>query len=260
MRIRKIEEGLGVPLVQRGNRFQGFTTEGATVLRHAMKIMDGLKTMEQDIRSAQGDISGALSVGVIPTAVNHAAQVVKHLHGQHPNIRVTLQTATSLAIQQGIENGRFDAGFTYAEGLASELLRIDLLYQEGYLLFAPKHLVPMHEGSITWAQAAEVPLSLLEPEMQNRRIIDKVFSDLGMVPKVITQSSGFLTCVVLAREGVTATIMPGQIADIFAHIDGVLTLQLVEPELEKPVGLISRARDLNLPSVEALRAACLEFQ
>ncbi len=260
MRIRKIEESLGIAVVRRGNRFEGFTTEGEALLRHAHKIMDDLKIMEQDIRSAQGDISGALSVGVIPTAVNFAAKAAKRLHEQHPGIKVTLQTASSLAIQQGLENGRFEAGFTYGEGLVRDLLRVDLLYHENYLLLAPKHLVGDRRETITWTEAAGLPLCLLEPEMQNRRIIDKVFSGLGMVPEVITQTSGFLPSIVLASEGVSAAIVPDQIVGIFKELDGVVALSLVEPELEKPVCLVSRARDLSLPAVDALRDACLSLQ
>ncbi|MEM1074709.1 MAG: LysR family transcriptional regulator [Pseudomonadota bacterium] len=256
MRLRKIEEGLGIALVKRGNRFEGFTTEGETVLRHAQKIMDDLKVMEQDIRSAHGEISGSLSIGAVPTAVIYAAKAIKRLQAHHPDLVVTLHTATALAIQQGVDNGQFEAGFTYGDGLASNLYRIDPVYNERYLLLAHKKLLGARRRNITWAEAATLPLSLLETGMQNRRIIDKVFREKGLAPKVIMESSGFMASIVLADEGATATIAPEHLANVFASMTEVIALELVEPDLEMPVCLFTRARELGLPAVSALRSAC----
>lgn len=257
MRLRKIEESLGVALVRRGNRFEGFTTEGEAILRHAHKIIDDLKIMQQDIRSARGEITGSLSIGTVPTAVIYAARAVGRLQEQHPNLAITLRTATSLAIQQGVDNGQFEVGFTYGEGLTSSLYRVDPLYQERYLLLAHKNLLGAKRESITWADAAELPLCLLESDMQNRRIIDKVFRDQGLAPKVMMESNGFMASIVLADEGATATIVPEHLAKTFARMAEIAVLRLVEPALEMPVCLFTRARELELPAVSALRKTCV---
>ncbi|MEM9332005.1 MAG: LysR family transcriptional regulator [Pseudomonadota bacterium] len=256
MRIRKIEENLGTAVVKRSNRFQGFTTEGESLLRHAYEILNGLKIMEQDIKAARGVVSGNVSIGVIPTAVIYAARAIKRLRHLHPSVTVSLKTVPSLAIHHGVDNGQFDVGITYGEDLASDLLQIEPLYQERYLLLAPEHLINGKQTSISWREAAELPLCLLEPEMQNRRIIDKVFGDLGLAPEIVTESSGFLASISLASEGMAATIIPEQLASIFGEISSAVALKLIDPELAKPVCLISRSRHLNLPIVNALQAVC----
>lgn len=257
MRLHKIEDSLGIALVRRGNRFEGFTTEGEAVLRHAQKIIDDLKIMEQDIRSAKGEITGSLSIGAVPTAVIYVAQAVRRLQQQHPNLAIKLRTATSLAVQQGVDNGQFEVGFTYGEGLTRKLYKVDPVYQERYLLLAHKKLVGVKRKSITWTEAAELPLCLLEPEMQNRRIIDTVFRDLGLAPKIMMESSGFMAAIVLADEGAAATIVPEHLAKTFARMAEISAFKLVEPVLEMPVCLFTRARELGLPAVTALRAACV---
>lgn len=258
MRIRNIEEKLGMAVVKRGNRFQGFTDEGEALVRHAHKILADMKTMEQEIRASRGEVTGRLSLGVIPTAVIYAAHAVKKLQTQYPGIKVTLQTSTSLAIQQGLENGHYDAGFSYSEGVPSDLLRLDALYNETYLLLAPEHLAPRKAGPITWTEAAQLPLSLLEPGMQNRRILDKVFRDLGLVPSVRSETSGFTASMVMAAEGLSATIIPRLLAKTLGRIDGTVALPLTEPELEKEVCLVTPMRHPGIPTVEALRAVCTE--
>lgn len=256
MRIRKIEERLGTAVVKRGNRFQGFTPEGETLIRHARKIMDDLKSMEQEFRSSRGEVTGVLALGVVPTAVIFAARMVGRLKRQHPGIQVSLITETSLAIQQGLESGRFEAGITYGEGVSQDLLRVDPLYPETYLLLAPDHIAPPHDGPLTWAEAAELPLCLLEPEMQNRRILDAVFFDQGLVPNVIVETSGFIAALVLAGEGLAATIVPQSLVETMGCPKGAVAIPLTEPELEKEMCLVAPFRDPDLPTVEALRRIC----
>ena len=259
MQIRKIEERLGTAIVKRGNRFQGFTQEGEVLVRHARVIIGDVKILEQELRSTRGEVTGRLSVGVIPTAVIHAARLVRVLQSRHPGIQTSLHTATSLAILQGLEYGQFEAGFTYGEGVARDLLRVQPVYEERYLLLAPSALVPEGIDAITWEEAAQLPLSLLEPEMQNRRILDRLFSDLGLVPRVVSETSGFTAAMVLTAEGLSATIVPEHLAAFFGGLEGTVALPLTDPVLEKEVCLVTPMRDPGLPTVDALRRACSAF-
>ncbi|MFC3614745.1 LysR family transcriptional regulator [Lutimaribacter marinistellae] len=253
MRIRKIEERLDTPIVRRGNRFLGFTAEGEALIRHARSIVEDVKAMEQEFRSAKGELTGRINIGVIPTAVVFAARVVNTVRQHHPGITFGLYTATSLAIQQGIENGSYDAGFTYGEGVAPDLLRIEDIYAETYLLLAPAALAPRLEREVTWAEASELPLSLLEPGMMNRRIIDQVFAEQGLVPQVVAETSGFVASMELAAQGLAATIAPRILIESFGGLRNTVALPLVEPTLEKQVSLVTPLRDPRLPTVQALR-------
>lgn len=255
MRIRKLEEKLDTAIVKRGNRFQGFTAEGEVLLRHARNIVEDVKMLEQEFRSAKGEITGKLSLGVVPTAVIFAALTVKNLQTKHPGIKVSIQTATSLAIQQGLENGLYEAGITYGEGVPRDLFRVEDLYKETYLLLVPKNLAPRLKGEVTWAEAARLPLSLLEPGMQNRRILDKVFDDLGLFPEVIVETSGFMVSIILAAEGLSATVVPRLLIEALGEPEGTVALPLTEPVLEKNVSIVTPMRDPSLPTVEALRRA-----
>lgn len=255
MRIRKLEEKLDTPIVKRGNRFLGFTAEGDALVRHARRIVDDVKIMEQEFRSAKGEVTGKLVLAVVPTAVIFAARAVKILRTRHPGVRVNIQTATSLAIQQGLENGLYEAGITYGEGVSRDLVRVEDLYQETYTLLVPVDLAPRHTGEVTWAEAAKVPLTLLEPGMQNRRILDKVFDDLGLFPDVYVETSGFIAAMVLASEGMSATVVPTHLVEALGQPVGTVALPLADPVLEKDMAIVTPLRDPSLPTVDALRRA-----
>ena len=52
--LKQLEEILGVMLVQRGSRFQGFTPEGERTLDWARRIVGDARAMRQEINGAQG--------------------------------------------------------------------------------------------------------------------------------------------------------------------------------------------------------------
>ena len=57
---------------------------------------------------------------------------------------------------------------------------------------------------------------------------------------------------VLPSSGTAATIAPEVMADNIAMTSDVLRLRLVEPLIEKPVGVVISEREPVLPAVEAL--------
>jgi DNA-binding transcriptional LysR family regulator len=255
MRIRNLEAQLGLSIVRRGNRFQGFTEEGEIVLRWARKIVEDSRALEQEILSAKGKVTGKLTVGVIPTALAYAAHLPVRLKEQHPGIVVRLHSATSLEIQQGIEDGSMDAGITYEDGVSADVYDLMQLYEERYVLLAPERLAPRRSGAASWEEAAAMPLSLLVPEMQNRRILDRHFAELGQQPQVVSEGNSFTASIVMVKEGFAATILPETLLSALGELKEVVALPLGAPELSKAICLVSAIRDPGLPTVRALQRA-----
>ena len=59
--LKQLEEILGVMLVQRGSRFQGFTPEGERTLDWARRIVGDARAMRQEINTPQGQAFPARS-------------------------------------------------------------------------------------------------------------------------------------------------------------------------------------------------------
>ena len=99
-----------------------------------------------------------------------------------------------------------------------------------------------------------MPLILLEPEMQNRRILDHVFESIGAHPAVVAETSGFIAAIAMAREGMGATVLPQVLVDSLGTLGGAVLLPIIEPEVSKPVALVTPRRSRGIPVVEALRS------
>jgi len=253
MRIRGLEEKLGLSIVRRGNRFQGLTGEGQMIVDRARGILDDAKALDQEIAAARGEVTGTLVIGAVPTATSYVAQLIDRLHQAHPRMLVRLEVTTSLLIQQRLYDGTLDAGVTYSDSVGRDSMSLQPLYDETYVLLASDEMLAPYGESISWHDAAALPLSLLEPQMQNRRILDRVFADLDLRPEVMSESSGFMAAMVMARAGSVATILPKALVQALGPLDGTRALPLVDPEPARPICLASVERQPELTTIRALR-------
>ncbi len=252
MRIRNLEERLGVSIVKRANRFQGLTEEGEMIVRRARRILLDTKALEQEVLAVKGEITGTLVLGVIPTALAFTGRLVRRLHQAHPKIVPRIDSMSSATIQKRLDEGTIDAGVTYGDSIGTDLRSVQPLYEESYVLLVPEHMTE-ETGPIPWARVAEFPLSMLEPQMQNRRILDRIFAELGLHPQVVAESSGFTASMVMAREGLAATVVPRVLVRALGTLKGTRVLPLISPEVSKPICLATLTRDPELPTVAALK-------
>lgn len=253
MRIRNLEERLGVSIVRRANRFQGLTEEGELILVRARTILDEAKALEQEIAARKGEVAGTLVLGVVPTATAYTAQLADRVHQRFPLILVRIEVTTSIDIQHRLYEGTIDAGITYADSLGKDQVTIQPLYEESYVLLASDAMVQGKGGRISWADAAKLPLGLLIPEMQNRRILNRIFDELDIRPDIVLESNGFMASMVMAQRGTVATILPRALVDALGDLQGTRVLTLCDPEPSKPICLATLDRDPALTTVQALK-------
>ncbi|MEO1140352.1 MAG: LysR family transcriptional regulator [Pseudomonadota bacterium] len=255
MRIAKLEEHLKTKIVLRGNRFQGLTPDGESIVRHALQILENVKKLEHEFSAVPGDVTGVLTLGVVPTASAFAAKLVKRLRESNPGITVKIKSTSSLNILHGIEEGSFDAGIAYTETVDQNALNVEPVHEEEYVLLAPSGMVEEGRQEITWKEAGALPMCLLEPGMQNRRILDSVFYEVGVQPQVVAELSGLTAGVVMAISGAAATIVPRGVVEAIGTLEAVEVVSLTDPVVRKSLCLVTPNRGPGLRTLQALRQA-----
>ena len=117
-RIKKLELDLGVPLVERGNRYQGLTPEGEIALKWARQMLDAADGLKQSIAAAKGSVSGQLTLGVgqflfkLAALVEQGRKAVFDIAGGNPELsRDGAHTPVLLCqiVARGIARQRFHA-------------------------------------------------------------------------------------------------------------------------------------------------------
>src|SRR6185503_20450113 len=108
--IKQLEETLGVMLVQRGSRFQGFTPEGERALDWARRIVGDARAMRDEINGLKHQLSGEIRIAAIPTVLGMVAQLTTPFRARHPDVRFRIQSCTSADVLGLLENLEVDAG------------------------------------------------------------------------------------------------------------------------------------------------------
>ena len=258
-RIMRLEQELGVTLVARGARFEGITPEGERVLSWSRRIVALADGMMQDISEARGHIEGELRLAVIPSQLQAGGEIAAMVRQMHPGIDVRLTSRSSSGIEQALKAYDCDAGLTYIDPSLPPVLDHAPLGEERYALLVPTALLDekaqaaSQRGSMSWADAARLPLGLLNTDMQNRRIIDAAFHKAGVTVRPALESDTFTPLVAAVQAGSVAVVLPSRHAALFLPSPGIARFALTAPDLAKAIGLVSLRRDIALPVVTVIR-------
>jgi DNA-binding transcriptional LysR family regulator len=249
--IRHLEEELGVNIVERGQRFVGFTEDGERILgwaRQAIAAWDGLR---QEASISRTRLTGTLRFGAIPTAMPIVSLLTGPYWDAYPDIRQTVRSLSNEEIIRRLDDFELDIGLTYLEDQKLERFRVLPLYRERYVLLARDVATLGDCASMTWREAADLPLCLLTGNMQNRRIIDAAFRRAGAQPRVVVETDSVFTLYSNVRCAEIYSIMPHSLLALFEMREELTAIPLT-PELTRGIGLIALDNDPISPIVAAV--------
>ena len=250
--VKQLEDQMGVLLVNRGSRFQSFTPEGQRVLEWARRIVGDSRTMRQEINSLRLGLSGRLRLAAIPTALAMVAALTTPYREKHPNVQFTIFSRTSIEILDLLDNLEIDAGITYLENEPIGRVSNVPLYREHYRLLTSADAPLGNRDSVTWAEVAQVPLCLLTPDMQNRRIIDRLLKGAGGESRPTLESDSMILLYSHVRTGRWASVMPAKIADTLGLTDTIRAIPITQPKAVQTIGLVVPQREPMTPTTAAL--------
>ncbi|WP_269090054.1 LysR family transcriptional regulator [Aidingimonas lacisalsi] len=109
--IRKLEDDLGITLIERGNRVLGLSPAGEQFLDEARDV---LRRAEQAI-TATVDVAagrtGVVRLGYVGSALyGRLPDVIRDFRASHPGVRLELREATTAAQIAALREGRLDVG------------------------------------------------------------------------------------------------------------------------------------------------------
>jgi DNA-binding transcriptional LysR family regulator len=252
--VKQLEDNFGVLLVNRGSRFQGFTAEGERVLDWARRIVGDTRAMREEVHALRHGLAGRLRIAAIPTALAMVETLTTPYRARHPNVQFTVYSRTSIEILTELENLEIDAGLTYLDNEPLGRVTAVPLYNERYRLLVAADAPLGDRESVTWADAARVPLCLLTPDMQNRRIIERLLRDTGISPNITLESDSMVLLYSHVRTGRWASVMPARLATSLGLTESnkLRAIPIVEPEASHTIGLVAPAREPMTPLTAAL--------
>jgi len=250
--IRDLEADLGVAVVERGQHFTALTPEGQRVLDYAQRMAASAEALRQDLAKLQGGLTGQVRLGVIPTALTRVADLTASFSLRHPQTTFLVLSLATPEILRRLRNFELDAGVVYSETADDPDLSFQPLWEEGHVLITADERFAGRDRA-SWREAADLPLCLLTPDMQNRKIIDKVFAEIGHPVSPRLETNSIVSILGHICAGPWSGIVPRAVLERIGTPAGVRMLPLCDPSVAWATGLITLARDPAQPVVTALR-------
>lgn len=250
--IKQLEETLGVLLVQRGSRFHAFTPEGERVLEWARRIVGDARTMRQEIRALREGLAGHIRIAVIPATLAMVASLTTPFRARHPDVSFTVLSRSSIEILSLLENLEIDAGITYIDNEPIGHVQVVPLYREQYLLLTTADNPLADRDQVSWSEVGQTPLCLLTPDMQGRRIIDRLLRAAGCEPAPTLESNSMSVLAAHVRTGRWSSVMPANVAETLGLTESIRAIPIASDSPAPLIGLIVLDRDPMTPLTAAL--------
>ncbi|WP_378944706.1 LysR family transcriptional regulator [Mesorhizobium sp. ANAO-SY3R2] len=250
--IKQLEDILGVMLVQRGSRFQGLTPEGRQVLEWALRIVGDTRAMREEMRAARHGLTGRIRIAAIPTALAMVPKLTTPFREKHPGVTFSILSRTSIEVLSLLGNYEIDAGITYLDNEPLGRVTSVPLYAERYQLITAAGNEYSDRDKVTWEEVSTLPLCLLTPDMQNRRIIDQHLAAGGVQVRPTLESNSMIVLFSHIRTGKWSSIMPLNLAETFGFAEPIRAIPIVEPDASHTVGLVVARREPHTTLVQAL--------
>ncbi|MES1923672.1 LysR family transcriptional regulator [Salinisphaera sp. T31B1] len=259
-RIRQLEQELGVPIVERGQRYHDLTREGHRVLQWAQAILRDCSAMEEELTALKGGLAGRLALGVVPSALPMAVSLTSQMRERYPDVTFSVYSRTSDEILREIQEFQLDAGITYLDNEPVRHMHTAELYIERYCLFVPDTHPWRARETIGWHEAAGEPLCLLTPNMQNRRIIDHAFELAQRLPVVPVETDSIINVWAHIKFAGLCSILPAYFSELLGPDASIRAVDLENTEPSYRVGLVTLAREPLSPLVSALFELCRDSE
>lgn len=204
--VKELESHYGVALFERMNRRVYLTPAGEALLATAQDVLRGFQEVEETLGQGR---PLALRVGAnVSFGEAGLAQVLGRFRQEHPQVRLRALVANSDKIQSLLAENQLDVGIVDGLGV-SERLRAQPLYQEDLVLAAAPGRFP---APATVEELAALPLLLREPGSGLRSSVDRVFSQQGLAPQPLLESTSTAALAQAAKAGLGVAILPEALA------------------------------------------------
>jgi DNA-binding transcriptional LysR family regulator len=247
--IKQLEEDMDVRIVKRGQRFEGFTTEGERVLAWAQQMQEDCNRLKQELHDLRDQgMQGAFRLGMLPATSALASVLSIAFAEQFPALQLSLQTATAPELLHALRQNELDVALTYVDDAPGDSLDAFSLYRERLFLFSTS---PSPTGPrIAWDDVTALPLSLLRSSVP-----PPAEQQLQRAPRLLLTDSPSVLAAQIA-SGRWSTVLPQSLASTLTPAPNLRAIPIETSPAASPVqanvGFITIKANPLPPAVHAL--------
>lgn len=260
LHIRKLEDELGLQLLERHSRGVRATEAGALLAKHSEVILRYTDQAREELTNYAKVPSGHVTIGLTPTAREAVAvSLVERVSRDLPAVRLTIKEALSEMLVEYLLDGRIDAALVYNTREGGEQLIFEPLASESMYFVYPLAAGPREGTTIRLADAISERLILPTRPHLVRTEIDRLAANLGIEPKIVHEIDSMAAIRDFVSRGLGCSVMPRGAATNAAYADRIGSQMVIEPQVKRLLHLaysrrrsISKAFEATLGALKAV--------
>lgn len=250
-RIDKLEQALGVRLLERTTRRVTLTAVGRDFERKVRDLLDELDATLLGIRGVAATRMGEVTVACVPSTVYYyLSEVIRRYHERSPKVRVRVLDAAANEVLAAVARGEADFGLNFIGAQEGELA-FEPIVEERFVAACRRDHPLARQRKVTWAQLCEHDYISVGRSSGNRVLLDQALAGLARRPQPIYEAQHVTTTLGLVEAGLGVAAVPSMAMPGPDH-PLLVSLPLVEPVVTRKVGLIRRRGRSLSPAAQQL--------
>jgi DNA-binding transcriptional LysR family regulator len=258
-RIEKLEEALGVQLLERTTRRVSLTSVGRDFDRKVQQLLDDLDHTLLGIRGVATTRMGEVTIACVPSAVYYfVSQVISRYHERYPKVRVRILDASANEVLTAVSRSEADFGLNFV-GAQEPDIEFKPLMEERFVAACRRDHPLAKKRRVTWTELAQYDYISVSKASGNRLLLDQALSGLSGRPQAIYETQHVTTMLGLVEAGLGVAAVPS-IAMPAADHPLLVSVPLLDPVISRRIGLIQRKGRALSPAAQQLYAFFSEMK
>lgn len=202
--VRALELELRQTLLERNGRGARPTVAGKRLLDHARGILHQLDRAQEDMAQLRGGQTGSIALGLPPSVARVlTVPLTRAFRAELPAVHLTIREDLSMALQDGLQQGRLDVALLYHPPQSEELIATALLQEALVQVEArPSGLIEdPPPPPLRLADLAHLPLIIPSRPNAIRMKVESELMALALAPQIAMEIDGVAAILDLVADG-----------------------------------------------------------
>ena len=250
-RIDKLENALGVKLIDRSTRSMNLTGVGRDFARKVRLLLDDLDETLLGIQEVGGARMGEVTVACVPSAVYYfLPQVLRTYHARFPRIRIKVHDASANEVLSVVASGEADFGVNFM-GNDEPGIEFRSIMEERFVAACRKDHPLAKKRKVSWQELGQYDFMSVSKSSGNRMLLDLALASADQRPQSIYEAQHVTTLLGLVEAGMGVAAVPS-LAMPSADHPVLASVPLFDPIITRRIGLIRRKGRSFTPAAEKL--------
>jgi LysR family transcriptional activator of glutamate synthase operon len=239
--IRKLEDEVGLALVERTTRSVSITDAGQLLIGRARRALAELEAARDDLLRLRGILAGRVTVGVMHTmGPVDISLILAIFHERYPEVELTVREQSSEELAEMLRIDQLDLAFlSVTERVESHGLALHQLVSEELVVVLPPGHRLAARPTLRIAELAGEEFISYRDGSRIRELLVGAAEQAGFAPNVKLESNESLRIRRLVARGMGVAILPQ--SDALQPGVEVPVAQLSSPRLTRDITLAWRA-------------------